>query len=1426
VVDRVIAVRLKIEIDEARRNAAAAATAFRGIASAAQQAGQSSSTLAKLGGAAKAVGKIAAGAGTLAIGGMTALAVATGKTGVSYNALEQTSRAALKTVLGSASAASGQMERLREFGKTSPFPRQIWISAQQQLLAFGMSAEKIIPTFQAVQDAVAAAGGGGQQITEVVDILAKVQSTGRVTADTLNELGYRGIDAATLIGDAMGKTAAEVRDDIQSQAIGGVQFIDMLTAAMEGRFAGAAANVKATWEGAKDRIKGALRDVGSLLATPLVDPAGGGAAVDWANAVADALRALEERLKPVMDAIGDRAGPLFDALTAKLKALAEWIRTADFAKIGAQIQSMLPAIAGITAGFATMGAQSLPVIGNLVGGLKPLPVALAAAALASPELRSALFDLLTAAGPLISAVGQTAGTLSGLLGPALAVVAALLQPVIAIVQVLANVLNALPAPVQAVVVSLGAIAGLGLAGKLSGIVGAFQNFGSEMQAQKRYAAMAGQEVGTLGSAYSVAASKVSGAAMGIRGAMAGAAGFLAGPWGAAIGLGISALGLFAMSQEQAKGATEDFNIEIDRQTGALTGASIESIYRWAAGADTLTSNGAHLSDVLKDFGLTAKDLTGYLIGDAEATERVNRALASHDSAAERNSFKQFLGESKNKLDQQRAAIEGATSAGNEYGSATDGAANGANGLASAASGAAAAMTGSGYAASNAAAQIQAMNAELQTYFDQQFGLETAQDKFQSGLHGLKALFDNNSKATTKSAGTADKYNDAMKRQAKIVKDTQKQLRDLAQAQRDAEKEAAEAAKAAKQRALDDLFGKTFDTTAAVDAFRSSLAQAGTDIAQARKDRTAGATSLTGYSEGALANRDRMRQLVQQAQAVIQSEMDRGASKARVSAVTKSLTSQLSEQAKGWGLTAREVKTYTQAIAAFGGLANRDVKPNLAAVRKEYAEQRAEIKANSAEQIESARESARSASASTGAAAAVKVHTAALKGNSESAIENREHFRNQVKAAQDELAQMQINGASKEELTTRGEQLGRQLEREAKQLGFNKKDVEHYSDAIRASATVVRAYPPLKVKVLTEGALQALANFQKGVDRAMGKIVKNYKLGITTTVPGTSRFLDSSTGGHYIAASGGYIRGPGGPKGDKIPAMLSDREFVQRADATDYYGVPFMHAINERRIPRDELPGYAGGGPVNLTSKITFAGGMGRAIAGMRNSFQDTLFSALGMVGAGSVGGAGVQRWAPLVLEVLRLLHQPSWLLPKVLRRMNQESGGNPRAINLWDSNAKRGTPSIGLMQTIGPTFDAHAGPFRSRGIYDPLANIYAGLHYAIGRYPSLAYAMDKPGGYAAGGLVGDDRAWAGLSTAIGKRIDRMVLGSYERGTDRVPMTGLYQLHRGERVVPAHRAGGGDISLTVRGDGTRAADFVVDSLLKAQGTGRITIRRAG
>ncbi|MCT7356199.1 transglycosylase SLT domain-containing protein [Streptomyces sp. 15-116A] len=71
------------------------------------------------------------------------------------------------------------------------------------------------------------------------------------------------------------------------------------------------------------------------------------------------------------------------------------------------------------------------------------------------------------------------------------------------------------------------------------------------------------------------------------------------------------------------------------------------------------------------------------------------------------------------------------------------------------------------------------------------------------------------------------------------------------------------------------------------------------------------------------------------------------------------------------------------------------------------------------------------------------------------------------------------------------------------------------------------------------------------------------------------------------------------------------------------------------------------------------------------------------------------------------------------RNIMRESSGNPAAINLWDSNAAKGTPSKGLLQVIDPTFAAYHVPGTAFDPFDPVANITAACNYAADRYGSI-----------------------------------------------------------------------------------------------------------
>ncbi|MFJ9814090.1 transglycosylase SLT domain-containing protein [Streptomyces sp. NPDC101151] len=73
----------------------------------------------------------------------------------------------------------------------------------------------------------------------------------------------------------------------------------------------------------------------------------------------------------------------------------------------------------------------------------------------------------------------------------------------------------------------------------------------------------------------------------------------------------------------------------------------------------------------------------------------------------------------------------------------------------------------------------------------------------------------------------------------------------------------------------------------------------------------------------------------------------------------------------------------------------------------------------------------------------------------------------------------------------------------------------------------------------------------------------------------------------------------------------------------------------------------------------------------------------------------------------------------IYRNIIRESSGNPKAINLWDSNAAKGIPSKGLLQVIDPTFNSYHVAGTSFDIYDPVANITAACNYAAARYGSM-----------------------------------------------------------------------------------------------------------
>ncbi|MEU9404778.1 hypothetical protein AB0E08_03595 [Streptomyces sp. NPDC048281] len=165
-------------------------------------------------------------------------------------------------------------------------------------------------------------------------------------------------------------------------------------------------------------------------------------------------------------------------------------------------------------------------------------------------------------------------------------------------------------------------------------------------------------------------------------------------------------------------------------------------------------------------------------------------------------------------------------------------------------------------------------------------------------------------------------------------------------------------------------------------------------------------------------------------------------------------------------------------------------------------------------------------------------------------------------------------------------------------------------------------------------------------------------------------------------------------------------------------------------------------------------------------------------------GKGVQKWSAVAAQALALNKLPASALSTVLHRIGVESGGNPDIVNTWDSNWKMGTPSVGLLQVIGPTYRRWAGPFAKTGPFsygvstNPLANVYAGLNYAKNRYGSRWQSVLAGNqGYASGTLS----ASPGLALVGEKGRELVMFGGGQRVFNNQDTEGIlngkrYEIH--------------------------------------------------
>lgn len=296
------------------------------------------------------------------------------------------------------------------------------------------------------------------------------------------------------------------------------------------------------------------------------------------------------------------------------------------------------------------------------------------------------------------------------------------------------------------------------------------------------------------------------------------------------------------------------------------------------------------------------------------------------------------------------------------------------------------------------------------------------------------------------------------------------------------------------------------------------------------------------------------------------------------------------------------------------------------------------------------------------------------------------------------------------------------------------------------------------------------------------------------------------------AGGGHVQGNLGEpdNSDSVWAKLTPGEFVIRKRAAAALGPDTLAALNQADKSGSFAGHFAGGGVVGTlegwgSGLVRGAEGVAGDVASWASSFvsgalQDTFnaaydavvkpvlntfpsgtvptgaagytaasvknaadvflgakdsaanSSALGQLGGVLVQGAHKQ----IIVSALQAAGVAANQWPVWETGLNtlitRESGWNPDAVNLTDSNAAAGDPSKGLAQTTGSTFSEYHVPGTSDNILDPVANVAAAIKYIEARYGSItnvqqANANEPPKGYATGGFVGNPTL--GMGFAVG-----------------------------------------------------------------------------
>lgn len=217
-----------------------------------------------------------------------------------------------------------------------------------------------------------------------------------------------------------------------------------------------------------------------------------------------------------------------------------------------------------------------------------------------------------------------------------------------------------------------------------------------------------------------------------------------------------------------------------------------------------------------------------------------------------------------------------------------------------------------------------------------------------------------------------------------------------------------------------------------------------------------------------------------------------------------------------------------------------------------------------------------------ALAAAKKSNAGIDGNSAAAVRNRQALSAMAQA---------IRGVMENSHPTTAaiEAMRQKFISTAEQMGVSRSEARKLADqllGVRDSANKIPSKKQIDVMAKTAIARGQIEQFLYWAE--------SQHINIGTSI---NTFHGATGGPVHLAGGGpsGYVRGPGGPTSDAVPAMLSNGEYVINAKQTARHR-PLLEAINRG------IDGFASGGSLDGTLHTVLGRGAGASLsAGVRRS---------------------------------------------------------------------------------------------------------------------------------------------------------------------------------------------------------------------------------